>query len=222
MAGSYPFRETGRSNDQSAKFDELLRQQAEFLDYLKGDDIGGGVSGSPIQLGRKTIKDIKKAGKEYRTSELPDLFKRFQEDVASGYMTPRQASTAYESAARGAGQIEGTIQQARKLAKMQGGVPSAEKYQRYFAPMQLASEQLIGQPLSEGELKNYVAAFQGMGLSPENASDVMGTFGKMLTSSRKYRENEVIFRPDVVAQALPKQDKSASEAFQKLINQAVS
>lgn len=216
MAGYYPFRETGRRDDQSAKFDELLRQQAEFLDYLKGDDIGGGVSGSPIQLGRKTIKDIKEAGKEYRT-ELPALYQRMQEDVASGYMTPRQASTAYESAARGAGQIEGTIGKASKLAKMQGGVPLAEKYQRYFAPMQLASEQLIGQPLSQGELSNYVAAFQGMGLSPENASDVMGTFGKMLTSSRKYRENEVIFRPEVVAKNVPELNRAGTSAFAQML-----
>jgi hypothetical protein len=206
----------GRKEDPAEQFSTLSTKFDDLLNYLKGDDIGG-ASGSPLQLGRSAIKDIKKGITQYRKEELPDLFNRFITDVTAGRLTPGQASSAYEDAARSANQIAGTTKRAGQLANLTAGMPSAEKYQRYLAPMQLASQQLTGKALSDEESKNYIAALQGMGVSPENPSDVMGTFGKMFTTSRGYRENEVVFRPEVVSKAIPELNRAGTAAFAQML-----
>jgi hypothetical protein len=197
MAGSYPFRENP-SGDQTEQFDKFLAQQEELLNYLKGDEygsLGGGFN--PAKYGVKAIKDIEKGTKQYAATELPDLFARFQSDIAEGRLTPEQGSTAYEAAARGAGQLEGTIQKASKLSQMEAGVPSAKKYQRYTPFFQQTAQQMLGRTLSDPEIQNYVSSFQGLGVS--NPSDVAATFGKLLTTSDEYKSRQYRFKPPAPA-----------------------
>lgn len=193
-----------------SKFDELLS-------YLKGDDVGG-TSGSLIQLGRRGIKDIKKGVKEFR-GELPDLYTQFQGNVLSGRMTPEQAANAYLAASRGAGEIKGSVAKAGKLAGLQQGIPAAEDYARFRPFMDISAQQLLGKPLSDADYQNYVSAFQGMGIT--NPQDVAASFGKMLTTSRDYRANEVIFRPEVIEEKMLKsktEESPAYQAFQTLLS----
>lgn len=193
-----------------SKFDELLS-------YLKGDDVGG-TSGNLIQLGRQGIKNIKKGTKEFR-GELPDLYTQFKGNVLSGRMTPEQAANAYLAASRGAGQIKGSVAKSGKLAGLQQGIPAAEDYARFRPFMDISAQQLLGKPLSDSDYQNYVSAFQGMGIT--NPQDVAASFGKMLTTSRDYRANEVIFRPEVIEEKMLKsktEESPAYQAFQTLLS----
>jgi len=200
------------SQSQSDKFDKFLTQQEELLKYLKGDEYGGlGGGFNPAKYGVKAIKDIEKGTKEYGREELPDLFERFQLDIAEGRLTPQQASTAFEAASRGAGQIEGTIKKASKLARAQAGVPSAKQYERYTPFFQQTAQQMLGRTLSEPEIQNYVSSFQGLGIS--NPSDVATTFGKFLTTGDEYRMRQYRFKPD-----MPTLNTGGAEAFAKMLN----
>lgn len=203
-------REESPTAGLESKFDELLG-------YLKGDDVGG-TSGSLIQLGRQAIKNTKKSTKEFR-GELPDLFTQFQGDVLSGRMTPQQAANAYLAASRGAGEIKGSVAKSGQLAGLQQGIPAAEDYKRFRPFMDISSQQLLGKPLSDAEYQNYVSAFQGMGIT--NPQDVAASFGKMLTTSRDYRANEVIFRPEIIEEKMLKsktKESPAYQAFQALLS----
>ncbi len=200
------------SSSQTDQFDKFLTQQEELLKYLKGDEYGGlGGGFNPAKYGVKAIKDIEKGTKQYKTEELPDLLQRFQYDIAEGRLTPQQASTAYEAAARGAGQIEGTIQKASKLARTQAGVPSAEGYQRYTPFFQQTAQQMLGRTLSDPEVQNYVSSFQGLGVS--NPADVAATFGKFLTTSDEYQARQYRFKPET-----SKLNTGGAEAFGKMLN----
>ena len=202
----------GTSQSQSDKFDKFLTQQEELLKYLKGDEYGGlGGGFNPAKYGVKAIKDTEKGTKEYKKKELPDLFERFQLDIAEGRLTPQQASTAYEAAARGAGQIEGTVKQSSKLARARAGVPSAKQYRRYTPFFQQTAQQMLGRTLSEPELQNYVSSFQGLGIS--NPNDVATTFGNFLTTGDEYRMRQYRFKPD-----MPTLNTGGAEAFAKMLN----
>ena len=200
------------SASQADKFDKFLTQQEELINLMKGDEysgLGGGFN--PAKYGVKAIKDIEKGTKEYGREELPDLFERFQLDIAEGRLTPQQASTAFEAASRGAGQIEGTIKKASKLARAQAGVPSAKQYERYTPFFQQTAQQMLGRTLSEPEIQNYVSSFQGLGVS--NPSDVATTFGKFLTTGDEYRMRQYRFKPD-----MPTLNTGGAEAFAKMLN----
>lgn len=196
---------------QADQFAKLLEQQQQLIDAIKGEDSLGGLSGlNPAKYGVKAIKDIERTGKEYRTEELPALYDRFLTDIAEGRLTRAQASSAYEAAARGAGQIKGTIEKASKLARAQAGVPSAKEYTRYTPFFQQTAQQMLGRTLSDPEIQNYVGAFQGMGIS--NPADVAATFGKYLTTSDEYKSRQYRFKPD-----MPKMNQD-SEAFAQMLN----
>lgn len=202
-----------RPVSQEDQFTKLLEQQQQLIDAIKGTDEYGGLGGgafNPARYGVKAIKDIEKTGKEYKTEQLPALFDRYLTDIAEGRLTPSQASTAYEAAARGAGQLEGTIEKASKLARSQAGVPSAEKYTRYTPFFQQTAQQMLGRTLSDPEIQNYVGAFQGMGIS--NPADVAATFGKYLTTSDEYKSRQYRFKPD-----MPKLNQD-SAAFAQMLN----
>lgn len=202
-----------RPVNQEDQFTKLLEQQQQLIDAIKGTDEYGGLGGgafNPARYGVKAIKDIEKTGKEYKTEQLPALFDRYLTDIAEGRLTPSQASTAYEAAARGAGQLEGTIEKASKLARSQAGVPSAEKYTRYTPFFQQTAQQMLGRTLSDPEIQNYVGAFQGMGIS--NPADVAATFGKYLTTSDEYKSRQYRFKPD-----MPKLNQD-SAAFAQMLN----
>jgi hypothetical protein len=199
---------------QEDQFTKLLEQQQQLIDAIKGTDEYGGLGGgafNPARYGVKAIKDIEKTGKEYKTEQLPALFDRYLTDIAEGRLTPSQASTAYEAAARGAGQLEGTIEKASKLARSQAGVPSAEKYIRYTPFFQQTAQQMLGRTLSDPEIQNYVGAFQGMGIS--NPADVAATFGKYLTTSDEYKSRQYRFKPAEMPTF-----KADSAAFAQMLN----
>lgn len=203
----------GRRDNPSAQFGQLSSRFDDLLSYLKGDDIGG-VSGSPIQLGRSVIKDVKKGEKLYRREELPDLFGRYVRDVGSGQLSPAEASAAYEAAARGAGQIKGTIRKAEKLARLTPGAPSEDLYARYTPFFQGTGQAMLGRTFSEPEIKNYVSTLRGMGI--KDPGDVSAAFGKLLTTSDEYRTRQYRFKPTG-----PTPDTSAFQQFSDMLNASI-
>lgn len=203
-----------RPVSQEDQFTKLLEQQQQLIDAIKGTDEYGGLGGgafNPARYGVQAIKDIEKTRKEYKKEQLPELFDRYLTDIAEGRLTPSQASTAYEAAARGAGQLEGTIKQASRLARSQAGVPSAKKYTRYTPFFQQTAQQMLGRTLSDPEIQNYVGAFQGMGIS--DPADVAATFGKYLTTSDEYKNRQYRFKPAEMPTV-----KEDSAAFAQMLN----
>lgn len=156
-------------------------------------DLGSISSSSPINLGREALRDIRRSKKQYAASEIPDLFQRYQQDVAYGRRTPAEAQAAYEAAAFGAGVTEGTVKKAGRLGAMQQGLPQAESYQKYRPFFDITSQQLLGRPMGDSEYNAYVGALQGMGIT--NPSDVASSFGKMLTTSDEYTNRLYRFKP---------------------------
>ena len=187
---------------QEDQFTKLLEQQQELISAIKGEDIYGGLGGgafNPARYGVKAIKDIEKSGKQYKTEQLPALFDRYLTDIAEGRLTPSQASTAFESASRGAGDFsKEVIEKASKLSRTQAGVPSADKYTRYTPFFQQTAQQILG-------------SFQGMGIS--NPADVAATFGKYLTTSDEYKNRQYRFKP-----AETPTFKPDSAAFAQMLN----
>jgi hypothetical protein len=209
MAGSYPFREaSGSKSATSEDFSQLSSKFDSLLNYLQGGDIGG-VSGSPIQIGRKSIKDIQKAEKAGR-KELPDYFQSLLEDVQYGSLSPSQAASAYESRARGLGEVEGVSKATSQLKRASIGAPSPEQYARYTPFFQTSAQQTLGRTLSDPELQNYVSTFRGLGVKDPAAVTAM--FGKMLTTSDEYLDRQYRFKPE-----MPKLQQD-SQAFAQLLN----
>ena len=196
-------------DDIATQFGALSTKFDDLLTYLKGGEIGG-VSGSPIQLGRSVIKDIKKGAKTYRTEELPDLYNRYIKDVGAGRLTPSQASAAYEAAARGAGQIEGTVKKAGELADLLPGAPSAKQYERYTPFFQGTAQSMLGRTFTEPEIQNYISTFRGMGI--KDPGDVSAAFGKLLTTSDEYQARQYRFKPE-----MPTLNTGGAEAFAKML-----
>lgn len=200
---------------QEDQFTKLLEQQQELISAIKGEDIYGGLGGgafNPARYGVKAIKDIEKTGKQYETEQLPALFNRYLTDIAEGRLTPSQASTAFESASRGAGDFsKEVIEKASKLSRTQAGVPSADKYTRYTPFFQQTAQQMLGRTLSDPEIQNYIGSFQGMGIS--NPADVAATFGKYLTTSDEYKNRQYRFKP-----AETPTFKPDSAAFAQMLN----
>lgn len=197
------------------QFAKLLEQQAALTEAIRGSDSYGGLGGgafNPARYGVKAIKDIEKTGKQYKTEQLPALYERYSTDVAEGRLTPAQASTAFESASRGAGDFsKEVIEKASKLSRAQAGVPSADKYTRYTPFFQQTAQQMLGRTLSDPEIQNYIGSFQGMGIS--NPADVAATFGKYLTTSDEYKNRQYRFKP-----AETPTFKPDSAAFAQMLN----
>lgn len=216
MAGNTPLEQVrfGLPKDtQGQQFSELSDKFSQLLDYLKGGDIGA-VSGSPIELGRSVIKDIKKGQKEYRASELPSLYSRYERDISANRISPEQASAAYEAAARGAGQTKGVIETASRLAERLPGAPSEKLYERYTPFFQGTAQSMLGRTFTEPEIQNYVSMFRGMGI--KNPNDVSAAFGKMLTTSDEYLDRQYRFRPD-----MPTLGNEGVKAFQQMLNTSI-
>lgn len=207
----------GSSTSQADQFTKLLEQQQQLIDAIKGEGEFGGLGGgkfNPARYGVKAIKDIEKTEKQYGKDVIESglLFDRYLTDIAEGRLTPEQASSAYESAARGAGAFDqDTFKQASKLSRQAAGVPSAEKYTRYTPFFQQTAQQMLGRTLSDPEIQNYVGAFQGMGIS--NPADVAATFGKYLTTSDEYKNRQYRFKPAEMPTL-----KADSSAFAQMLN----
>lgn len=212
MAGNSPYEwsQYGQKDDQTAQFSELTSKFDDLLKYLQGGDISG-TSGNPIQIGRSVIKDIKKGEKQYRQEELPDLYNRYVRDVGAGRLSPAQASTAYEAASRGAGQIEGAVKKAGQLADLLPGAPSAEQYARYTPLFQGSAQAMLGRTLSDPEIQNYVSTFRGMGI--KDPGDVSAAFGKLLTTGDEYQARQYRFKPE-----MPTLNTGGAESFAKMLN----
>jgi len=209
MAGYYPWRENTRNPDVTSEdFSQLTSRFDALLNAFQGGDLGG-VSGSPIQIGRKAIKGIQK-GEKVARQDLPNYYQSLVSDIQYGALSPAQAASAFEARALGLGQIEGTAQKASKLRRMPAGAPSVESYDRYSPFFQMSAQQTLGRTLSEPELQNYVSAFRGLGIKDPAA--VTSTFGKMLTTSDEYLNRQYRFKPE-----MPKLQQD-SQAFAQLLN----
>ena len=191
MAGGTWIKGQQRTSSSESPTAGLEAKFDEFLNYMRGDDITGGVSGSPIQLGRKALKDVQGAMATSK-EELPDLFQSLGNKIATGRMSREEASNAFEMASRAVGG-KNTYKRADKLAGMTQGVAPASKYDPYRSFMNVSTEQMLGRQLSDPEFKNYVSAFQGMGIT--NPADVAASFGKMLTTSDEYKNRQFRFTP---------------------------
>lgn len=203
-------RALGQKDDLGTQFGELSAKFEDLLNYLKGGDIEG-VSGSPIQIGRSAIKQIKTGTKQYKQQELPDLFDRYVKDVSAGRLSPSQASAGYEAAARSANQIEGTVKRAGQLADLLPGAPSVQQYERYTPLLQGSAQAMLGRTLSEPEIENYVSTLRGMGIKDPGA--VSAAIGKFLTTSDEYLDRQYRFRPE-----MPTLNTGGAAAFQQLLN----
>lgn len=189
----------------------------ELVSYLKGEDVNGGVSGSPIELGRQAIRDIRKGKKGFAAEEVPAYYNYLAQGIGQGRITPGEATESYVSAARGAGITKGVYEKAGELAELTQGLPKKESYERYKPFMELATQQMLGRQMSQPEYQSYVGAMQGMGIT--NPADVAASYGKMLSTSDEYLSKQYKFTPIGGA---PKINRSGTQAFQQMLNASIA
>lgn len=220
MAGNSVWEQIAFGRQKEDPSAGLAKSIADLTTYLKGDEAGV-ASSSPISLGRKAIRDIKKGRNQYAATEIPDLFSRYQTDIQAGRLTPAEASAAYEAAARGAGVTSGVVKKAGELAAAMPGIPSKQLYERYVPFMQQSAQDLLGRQFSRPEIENYISSMQGLGVT--NPLDVASTVGKLLTTGEEYQDRQTARTYRYTPRSgMPTADTSATEAFQRMLNASIA
>lgn len=189
----------------------------ELISAYRGEDIDGGVSGSPIELGRQKLRGINKGIKGFAAEEVPAYYNYLAQGIGQGRIPKAEGIESYISAARGAGVTKGVYEKAGKLAELTEGVPQRESYERYKPYMQLATQQMLGRQMSQPEFQSYVGAMQGMGIT--NPNDVAASYGKMLSTSDEYTRRQYRFAPKG---GMPTLNQAGTEAFQKMLNASIA
>lgn len=201
------------------RFDALSGQISDLSNYILGNKtkFGSGVPRDPVDIARGEIADLYNVRGQTKKA-LPEIWQSYLNRVRRNDLGPDEAASAYLDLARASGgDLKQAYQKSEKLRREPAGFTPTERYDRYKPALSLATEQLLGRKLSDQEFKNYVSAFQGMGIS--NPQDVSSAFGEMLLSSPEYKSQAVIFDPSKVSKGLatmgiqrevPSMDKFAS------------
>lgn len=217
--GSY-FDSLYNAGRRQTPLEQLTTQVSNLVTTLGGGDgqvaqdalkNAGLTSKDPLVLGQAFISDLLGKREQYR-KDLPDIFRYYREGVERGRLTTSEAEQSVLSTYLAAGAKPRTAyKRAGQISRMEQGVPSQKSYERYVPFMQLSAEQLLGRNLKPREVKNYVSAARGLGIT--NPNDFAAAFGEMMLSSPEGISRQYRYRPTDVSV-----DKSASQAFQNMLN----